>query len=116
VAAGGVLQLELSPVADDVGYGLGVSRAARVVLSEPRDDLPVGGGTPLAGFVDGLLGTTAQSLESLSGAHQDELLDLHGFGPRAARILNEAHHGSAPAANTLRSKTVPVVGSAYGRQ
>lgn len=31
-----------------------------------------------------------QSLESLAGANQDELLHLHGFGPRAARIINEA--------------------------
>ena len=31
-----------------------------------------------------------RSLESLAGASQDELLDLHGFGPRAARIIDEA--------------------------
>ncbi|WP_254920549.1 DNA-binding protein [Blastococcus mobilis] len=31
-----------------------------------------------------------QSLESLAGVSQDELLGLHGFGPRAARIVDEA--------------------------
>jgi hypothetical protein len=31
-----------------------------------------------------------QSLESLAGVSQDELLGLHGFGPRAARIIDEA--------------------------
>lgn len=31
-----------------------------------------------------------ESMESLVGASEDELLGLHGFGPRAARITNEA--------------------------
>ena len=30
------------------------------------------------------------SLESLAGANAEELLDLHGFGPRGVRILDEA--------------------------
>ncbi len=30
------------------------------------------------------------SLEDAAGRRQDELLALHGFGPRAVRILDEA--------------------------
>ncbi len=30
------------------------------------------------------------SLEDVAGRRQDELLALHGFGPRAVRILDEA--------------------------
>jgi hypothetical protein len=30
------------------------------------------------------------SLESLAGARRQELLALHGFGPKAARLIDEA--------------------------
>jgi hypothetical protein len=38
------------------------------------------------------------SLEDVAGRRTDELLALHGFGPRAVRILAEAlaHAGLAP--------------------
>ncbi len=37
-----------------------------------------------------LQGAGYNSLESLAGANQKDLLVLHGFGPRAVRIINEA--------------------------
>ena len=37
-----------------------------------------------------LLGAGHDSLESLSGASKQDLLALHGFGPRAVLITNEA--------------------------
>jgi len=37
-----------------------------------------------------LQGAGHDSLESLAGASQKDLLALHGFGPRAVRIINEA--------------------------
>jgi Helix-hairpin-helix domain len=37
-----------------------------------------------------LEGAGYDSLESLAGADADELLALHGFGPRAVRIIDEA--------------------------
>jgi hypothetical protein len=37
-----------------------------------------------------LQGAGHDSLESLAGASQQDLLALHGLGPRAARIIEEA--------------------------
>ena len=37
-----------------------------------------------------LQGAGHDSLESLAGASQKDLLALHGFGPRAVRIINGA--------------------------
>lgn len=37
-----------------------------------------------------LKGAGHESLESLAGARQDDLLALHGLGPRAVRIITEA--------------------------
>ena len=37
-----------------------------------------------------LLGVGYGSLESLAGVSEEELLALHGFGPRAVRIINVA--------------------------
>jgi hypothetical protein len=37
-----------------------------------------------------LQGADHDSLESLAGARRNDLLALHGFGPKAARIIDEA--------------------------
>ena len=37
-----------------------------------------------------LQGAGHDSLESLAGASEKDLLALHGFGPRAVRIINDA--------------------------
>lgn len=62
------------------------SRSARANREDIMTELPMVG----APATRALTAAGHRSLESLAGADQDELLALHGFGPRAVRIIQEA--------------------------
>jgi hypothetical protein len=55
--------------------------------TERQNDLPPGLGAPAR---RALVGAGYERLEQLAGADRADLLKLHGFGPRAIRVLDEA--------------------------